>query len=108
MIIRHWNDRDLVLLCFYSEVIGLQLMRTGITGSTTRFASLSLGGIREPWLSFAKVCQKTVVFGAADNCKMLISSITTLEGARVGKKRRKDGTPPSGLWLQTDGSPRAW
>jgi hypothetical protein len=54
MIIRHWNDRDLVLLCLYSEILVIWRMKTGVPRRTTRLATLSLGEIPEPWLSFAE------------------------------------------------------
>ena len=89
MIIRHWNDRDLVLLCLYSEILVLWRMKTGVPNRTTRLATLSLGEIPEPCLSFAEARSGAALSGAVDNCKLLISSMTFLKGARGAKKRRK-------------------
>ena len=90
MIIRYWNDHDLVLLCLYSEILVLWRMKTGVPWRTTRLATLSLGEIPEPWLSFAEARSGAALSGAVDNCKLLISSMTFPKGARGAKKRLKD------------------
>jgi hypothetical protein len=54
MIIRYWNDHDLVLLCLYSEILVLWRMKTGVSLRTTLLAPLSLGEIPELCLSFAE------------------------------------------------------